>query len=282
MTKASYELITPTIAQRYLDNGDNFRKPIPSHVHILAEKMKGGRWEDTGEPIIFDADDRLIDGSNRMHAVIEAGCSIRFLAVRGVAKSANDLIDMEGVGAHVARNLPMHLAHEGIDAAVSKRLASIVRLVYRYKYHFLHRHEFSTGTLSAHLAMFRAHRSIFEQVAVSPDTDQLIPDSIVGMLRFEAIERSTQDRLEDFLSHVRRGDAALADDPTLQLHNRLRVNREAKAKLPIYEICALAIIACSCWFCGKRVRFLRWRAVGPAAEPFPVLDFGESDESGKG
>lgn len=272
MTKAGYELITPTIAQRYLDSGDNFRKPIPSHVNILAEKMRGGRWEDTGEPISFDIDDRLIDGSNRMHAVIKSGCSIRFLVVRGVGKTANDLIDMEGVGAHVARNLPMHLAHEGIDATVARRLASVVRLVYRYKNNFLHRHEFSTGTLSAHLAFFRAQRSIFEQLAIAPDTDQLIPDSIVGMLRFEAIERHKQDRMEDFLAHVRRGDAALADDPTLQLHNRFREDRSAKAKLPIYEKCALSILACSYWFRGQRVRCLRWRAVGPAAESFPVLD----------
>ena len=279
MTKAGYELITPTIAERYLRAGKNFRQPIPTHVGAMAEKMKAGHWEDTGDAILFDAEDHPADGQNRLCAVVKSGCTIRFLVVRGVEKSANDIIDAEGVGAHVARNLPMHLAHEGIAPKAAKTLASVIRLVYRSKNSLLHRHEHSTGTLAAHLAMFRAHRDIFEAVAAAPKTDEMIPDSIVGMLRFAAIEEGKQDRMEDFLGHVRRADAALADDPTLQLHGRLRENRSSKAKLPVFEICALTIIACNCWFKGKRVRCLRWRAVGPAAEPFPFLDLGNEGES---
>jgi hypothetical protein len=55
--------------------------------------MKAGRWRRTGEPIIFDESGQLVDGQHRMWAVIESGCTIDMLVVRGVPMDAIHNID---------------------------------------------------------------------------------------------------------------------------------------------------------------------------------------------
>jgi hypothetical protein len=66
-------LVTPTLARKWLgQNAENNRKPRPSRITQYARDMHNGRWQDTGESIKFDTTGRLVDGQNRLHAVIEA------------------------------------------------------------------------------------------------------------------------------------------------------------------------------------------------------------------
>lgn len=72
-------LVTPTLAQRWLDtNRDNNRKPKSSKVSAYARDIKAGRWLATGEAIKFDTSGRLMDGQNRLLAVIEADTAVTF------------------------------------------------------------------------------------------------------------------------------------------------------------------------------------------------------------
>lgn len=85
--------ITASMAKEMLASNKNNRKIQKSKRHI-QNSMILGRWMLTGQPIIFSAG-RLIDGQNRLHAIVDSGVSSLILVVVGVDDSAQEAIDSE-------------------------------------------------------------------------------------------------------------------------------------------------------------------------------------------
>lgn len=73
--------ITPELAKEWLDKNTHNRRMGPSTVRLYAEAMKNGEWRLNGEPIIFDWNDVLQNGQNRLAAIIEANVTIDALVV---------------------------------------------------------------------------------------------------------------------------------------------------------------------------------------------------------
>lgn len=90
--------VTPEIAKRFIrDKAANQRKEKPSKIKAYARDMKEGRWDsDTGETIKFH-DGKLIDGLNRMHAVVLAGVPIEFDVAYTTSDRAMIVIDTGAV-----------------------------------------------------------------------------------------------------------------------------------------------------------------------------------------
>lgn len=80
-------------ATKWLENMATNRLVSQNLVERYARDMRNGKWRKTGEPIIFDEDGKLVDGQHRMWAVIESGCTIEMLVVRGVPLDAIHNID---------------------------------------------------------------------------------------------------------------------------------------------------------------------------------------------
>ena len=105
--------ITPKLAQwilEHLPEGDpRNRKRSPRKVKQYGRDMSSGNWALTGQPIIFSRTGRLLDGGNRMSAIVQSGKAIRTLAVFGVFDEAfvqldngrnrtkKDILDILGV-----------------------------------------------------------------------------------------------------------------------------------------------------------------------------------------
>lgn len=91
--------VTPGVAKAWLArNADNQRNVKIAKVTQYARDMQSGVWnENTGETIKFaDGDTEtgvLIDGQNRLLAVVESGCSINFDVVSGLPVEAMLVID---------------------------------------------------------------------------------------------------------------------------------------------------------------------------------------------
>ena len=78
---------TPQMAAAWLAaKGPN--RNLHSGVDAYAADMIAGRWDDTGEPLIFDEDGVLIDGQNRLTAQVKAGVTIEWMISEGVSKTA--------------------------------------------------------------------------------------------------------------------------------------------------------------------------------------------------
>jgi hypothetical protein len=117
---ASIVMVTPEIARRWLERNKSNRNIRTDKVAQYARDMKAGNWELTGT-IEFDTDSNLIQGQHRCTAVIESGCTVAMWVLRGVAPSAQRVMD-SGVPRHAADNLHMT---RGTKNAVA--VASIAR-----------------------------------------------------------------------------------------------------------------------------------------------------------
>lgn len=94
------ETITLRIAEKYLaSNADNNRGPKKSRIPAMARDMLTGNWNtNTGETIKFNSFGRMIDGQNRLSALILAAqrdpdIAIEFDVAYGVPQNAMLVID---------------------------------------------------------------------------------------------------------------------------------------------------------------------------------------------
>lgn len=89
------ESITPTKAKKWLEaNHDNQRMINKSAVQRYAGQMERGEFmASTGQPLIFDVDDHLIDGQHRLRAIVQSGKTIKMLVVRNAVSEARKYID---------------------------------------------------------------------------------------------------------------------------------------------------------------------------------------------
>lgn len=97
MSTIRYETVevTPQLAKRWLGkNAENNRLPKGSKIPAYARDMLQGSWQaDTGETIKFDPDGDLIDGQNRLRAVVMAGVSVAFDVAYDVPRRAMQVVD---------------------------------------------------------------------------------------------------------------------------------------------------------------------------------------------
>lgn len=90
---AAVETITPKMAEAYLGFNTQNRKPNNGTIRRYATDMKSGNWKLNGQPIIFDRNNILKDGQNRLMACITANTPFVSVVVRGVEVDTFDSID---------------------------------------------------------------------------------------------------------------------------------------------------------------------------------------------
>jgi hypothetical protein len=93
------ELITPQRARQMLDtNSENNRNPRSTKITQYARDMQSGNWNsNTGETIKVDIKGYVIDGQNRLAAVMAAGVDIYMDVVYDVPTEAMQVIDTGAV-----------------------------------------------------------------------------------------------------------------------------------------------------------------------------------------
>jgi len=92
--KSEWATVTPAIAEKWLGQNHGNRNLRSRKVTNYARDMRNGAWMTTGDSIKFDWNGRLIDGQHRLEAVIESGCSIRVLVVKGLEPSVQGVLDV--------------------------------------------------------------------------------------------------------------------------------------------------------------------------------------------
>lgn len=105
---AEFITVTPALAREWLGKNLGNRNLKPVRIAQYVRDMNAGKFLVTGETIKFDWTGRLIDGQNRLTAIIEADCPARILIVRdldpqvqkvldtGAKRSAGDALKMSG------------------------------------------------------------------------------------------------------------------------------------------------------------------------------------------
>ena len=86
------EIITPKMAEEYLAmNTNNYRRLNKDRVAQYAADMRNGCWQENGEAIKFGKNGILLDGQNRLHAIVLANTPIKMYVIRGVESNIFDI-----------------------------------------------------------------------------------------------------------------------------------------------------------------------------------------------
>lgn len=86
-------VVTPEMAQWWLNTSPGNRSINAKWVDSLAHMMTSGQWEITNQGIGFDQDGRLRDGHHRLLACVKAGVPFSTWVIRGMGERAFENID---------------------------------------------------------------------------------------------------------------------------------------------------------------------------------------------
>ena len=127
MREMTEEIISPTLAQRYLDGAAENRNIRINAVTAMARDISAGKFVFTGQPIIFDESNKLIDGQHRLSAIVLAGKAVKIAVVRGIPKEYQKNIDC-GAKRTVADALGFKgFKNKHVVAAIARAMMSGVR-----------------------------------------------------------------------------------------------------------------------------------------------------------
>lgn len=94
LKNVSVLFVTPEIAKKFLSKNDINRPLKPYAISDYSRQMGVGLWEEnTGIPLLFATDGTLLDGQQRLSALIKANISMYFYIIKGLDKDVFSVID---------------------------------------------------------------------------------------------------------------------------------------------------------------------------------------------
>lgn len=122
--------VTPAMARDWLTLNTANRNLKPGQIAAFARDMKAGLWRLTGEAIKFSGDrenpEELLDGQNRLHAVVKADRTVLMSVFFGVASESKSSMD-SGTKRTVADNLKIGGSENAAIIAAAASIAIRVR-----------------------------------------------------------------------------------------------------------------------------------------------------------
>ncbi len=239
-------------------------------LETLAEQMRSGEFENTGEPVIVSAEGVLNNGQHRLLAVVESDAlvdmDVRFGIPRrvftktdtGASRTGGDVLTVAGAahGAAVSRALRLLVLYRrGLPDAIREFVSNdeIARACERWP-----------GI--AEVAQ-RVHGYNF------PKGIRSTPLLATAVLASRSPGKS---QLDAWLHTLATGLDATRDNPAWQLRERLMRGVEAPVgtREGLLERFALMIKSWNLHATGETVgmRGFRWRPIGKGAEPFPKVE----------
>ena len=266
------ETITPEIAAAYLKRKGANRNISHLRVQRYAREMQRGDWLLTGEAIKF-CNGQLMDGQQRLLAVIESGVSVRMPVIRGIEHSAFEAFDTGKA------RLPSDLL-ASLGFKQTRNLAAAARVLLVWEYFT------ETGSWPRGAAPFaptpieakqiiQAHPGLQDWVRIADQLKKVgIPGGVgmwAGHLYWLSLLDDTADEdAKAFAQDLATGTNLEANDPILVLRNKLLATpRPIRQLYTMTQISALIIKAWNSYRKGEPMTQLKWSQGGARPEPFP-------------
>ena len=94
MLNMKVEMVTPQLAEKYLEKNIENRRVREWWVNSLAGAIRRDEWILTHQGIAFDTNNRLIDGQHKLRGVIAADKAVPIAVYRGVDSEAFKVLDI--------------------------------------------------------------------------------------------------------------------------------------------------------------------------------------------
>lgn len=217
---SNVETIGPDEAAKILEGCGKNRAVSQHTVDRYAKAMEDGKWALNGESVIVGRDGRLVDGQHRLWAVIQSGCTVDMLVVRGVDQESFETCD-QGMN-----RTPTHaLQAAGIEAA--RAIAPIMR----WRAYYIATAG-KTPTVGTHIHSKPDHGELIRAVKSHPGlesaahwlyrmkrTNKMIPCGPFGAFAYLVAESGAVGDVDGFLEGFRDVEHALPD--VREFHNHM-------------------------------------------------------------
>lgn len=216
--------VTPELASEWLKL-NTLNRPKKLHkIALYAADMKAGHWPRTGATICFSRSGRLLDGQNRLQAIVDSGITVRMLAVWDLDDDIFDVID--GGARRTASDVLVIEGYEGWVAACGAAAARIaLNMMNRCLPYAMN---FSPQSIRRFVNDHPDLMSSVEFIETVPRRPAPLPHSAAAALHFFMAKRDS-DLADLLMTQLYRGDNMTADDMVLRLRNNLLGKVQHKA-----------------------------------------------------
>lgn len=254
--------VTPELAKLWLSQNDRNRNVTPKVVGDYARQMTTGKWRMNGEAIKRSTTNQLLDGQQRLLALIQADVTLEMLVVEGLDPEVQDTMD-GGRKRTAADALSMDgVANASIAAAVSRRAWMWDRGNLRFasaaspsvtevketltKYPHIHR----SAELGSRIAMsYRPSRG-----------------AVTGMAHHLFVQLD-QDLTAEFFAQLATGAGLDGGHPVLALRTRLANDKFGSKRVPFHQGLAFFIRAWNALREGRELSKIQHTAEEPMIKP---------------
>lgn len=267
--KAETKVVTPAMAEKWLaeHNKNNYRSLRKLTVERYARDMAVGRWEENGEPVIFNGRGDLLDGQHRLAAVVESQAAVKMLIVRDVQAG------MLTIDRGVPRQFRDELRRRGFKRV--DRLAGLVRMLFHYRQGKGDPRRSSPTPSSHDLAeLFETDTDGMDHSAATAQKDGcqgLLANASGAICHYLFTQAGGQDYADRFFRDFGGLVGLRKKDPALVLRKRLEADhaRGAQTSGAVGSTSrqALTILAWNKWIRDEDVVLLKWM---PVVMKFPI------------
>ena len=130
LPRTSVVLVTPELAEMFLQNNSSNRRVSHQSVRSYADTMKAGHWKLTHQGLLIGKHNVLIDGQHRCLAVIASGVAVKMLVTYD-----DTVLTPKGLPIDVGnkRSTPFILGSNSRDTSAAAYYALIMRGTGSYK-----------------------------------------------------------------------------------------------------------------------------------------------------
>ncbi|CCH02049.1 hypothetical protein FAES_4049 [Fibrella aestuarina BUZ 2] len=256
------EEITPEVARTMLADNQNNRTLTNRHVDFLAEQMRAGKWQVTGEPIKIATTGRLLDGQHRLMAVVKSDTTQSFWVARNCDPEIFSVLDTGRV-----RRAADVLSIEGYKNVSA--LSGLIRLVILHQQGRLSSWGVKTRTLTNQdIVDFQRQEDMTPYINVGVTLyakSRLLTTTEYAFLYYLLGKLDNEQALA-FVKRIASGAGLVDNSPELLLRQRLEAGQMGRLNLSNIERLTLCIKAWNARRGGEALTVLRVSA----SEGFPT------------
>ena len=270
------EMITPAMAEAWLERGGANRKVNERSVQRLMRAIQLGEWDLTGETIKLDADGRVRDGQHRLTAIIRTGTPVPCIVVRGVAESAFNKIDT-GRNRTMADVLSIHGQPNTVSLATAVRGLILIERYGRYEVGGVKLGYSAAPSNAEGLAYIEAHPEVKDAIREADrlrKEGQFIGGSGLWAIALTMFWRLSPKQTQTFVDSLVEGANLEGGSPILKLRNMYRIGRRDwhSTNENRERLLATVIKGWNAWRADQLVQGLSWHNTGRGAEKFPTAE----------
>lgn len=248
--------VTPEMAASWLAGRRKNRHISDAHVRFLAGQMERGEFVVSGETIIFNDRDELMDGQHRLSAIVMSGVTVSMLVVRGVPDEFFDVLG-QGKSRNAADSLSIH------DQKNVATLAAVARMVFRWT-------DTGLAAPTTRPSIGQINKIVEENPTLAEAANfassnkelrTIMPGSAVAFCYWKIAQGSGSEAARDFMEKIAVPSGLEKGDPRFALHRNFTNRRilggaGRGASHSADGFVALAFKAWNLWLTGKQAMII--------------------------